>query len=330
MVTQAKNSPVRVNAPALSQLLQKHGALLTLIMLSVLASFRYNSFLTPTNITNLSRQNSMLGYVVIGMTFVIMTGGIDLSVGSLLALSGIAAAILSPNGFFIALTVPILITTILGAVNGIIITKGRINPFIVTLAMMIGVRGFIYAYTSEKTVTVAPEILNSFAFLGRGVVLGVPVPFWTLLILLLLAGAMLNYTTFGRQILAVGGNEEASRLMGVNINRTRTLVYVISGFLSGLAGIVLASRLGGVAQPVAGMMWELDAVAAVVIGGTLLTGGKGSIFGSFVGVMLLGVILNIINMEGTIDSWWQPVIRGLFVVVIVVLQAHLHNKEKPN
>lgn len=308
--------------------LKKHGAFTALILIVILATFRYDAFLSQNNIINLFRQNSMLGYVAIGMTFVILTRGIDLSVGSLLAIGGITAAYLSPYGIALAIIVPLLLTTLLGMVNGLIIAKGRIEPFIVTLAMMIGIRGLVYVVTDERSVTVHESVKGTFEFLGRGVLLGIPVPVWIFIILLTVTSFILKYSPFGRHVYAIGGNEEASKLMGVNVIRVKLTVYSISGLLSGFAGIVLASRLGGVAQPVAGNMWELDAIAAVVIGGTLLTGGRGHMFGTFIGVMLLGVILNVINMEGTINSWWQPVIRGVFLTVIVVLQARLLNKSK--
>ncbi|WP_408008326.1 ABC transporter permease [Pseudalkalibacillus sp. A8] len=303
--------------------LQKHGALSALILIVIGASIRYESFLTSQNILNLLRQNSMLGIVAIGMTFVILTKGIDLSVGSLLALGGITAAYASQFGIFWALVIPILATTILGSVNGVIISKLKMEPFIVTLAMMIGVRGLVYAITDQRSVTVDPGIAEFFKFFGRGSLLWIPVPIWIFVLLIVAATFLLKYTKFGRHVYAVGGNEEASKLMGLNADRIKILVYAISGALAGLAGIILASRLGGVAQPVSGNMWELDAIAAVVIGGTLLTGGRGSVIGTFIGVMLLGVVLNIINMEGTINSWWQPVIRGVFLIVIVLLQAKL-------
>ncbi|MEB3102460.1 ABC transporter permease [Ferviditalea candida] len=319
------NQAISKNATnGLSSFFQKHGSLVALILIVIAASLRYDTFFTQTNIINMLRQNSMLGYIAIGMTFVILTRGIDLSVGSLLAISALTAAVMSPFGLFWALAVPIIVSTALGSVNGLLIAKAKIEPFIVTLAMMIGVRGFVYAYTHERTMSVDPSIADAFKVFGRGVVLGIPVPIWIFAVLLLLAGVVLKYTSFGRHVFAVGGNEEASKLMGLRTDRIKILVYAISGGLSGLAGIVLASRLGGVAQPVAGEMWELDAIAAVAIGGTLLTGGRGSIFGTFVGIMLMGVILNIINMEGSINSWWQPIIRGLFLIVIVIVQAKLN------
>jgi ribose/xylose/arabinose/galactoside ABC-type transport system permease subunit len=307
--------------------LQKQGALITLLVLIAFASITYDNFLTSVNIINILKQNSMIGLVAIGMTFVILLKGIDLSVGSLLALGGVMAATLSSYGIFIAILVPILITTILGCVNGWIIAKLKMEPFIVTLAMMIGVRGFIYVFTEEKTVSIQAEYKQFFIDLGNGAFIGIPNPVWMLVITLALASFILHQTKFGRNVYAIGGNEDATRLMGIRVDRMKIMVYALNGALAGFSGILLTGRLGGAAQPVAGNMWELDAIAAVVIGGTLLTGGRGGVFGTFVGVMLLGVVLNIINLQGTLDSWWQPVIRGTFLLAIVIIQTQLMNQK---
>jgi ribose transport system permease protein len=308
--------------------LQKQGALVALILLVIFASIRYDAFLTSVNILNILKQNSMIGMVAIGMTFVILMRGIDLSVGSLLALGGILAAMLSPYGLAAALIVPVAVTALLGGVNGLIIAKMKIEPFIVTLAMMIGVRGVVYAVTKEKTRTIDDSLTDFFVTMGNGTFIGIPVPVWIFLIILAAAAFVLRFTRFGRNVYAIGGNEDATHLMGIRVDRMKIAVYTLSGALSGFTGIVLAGRLGGAAQPVAGDMWELDAIAAVVIGGTLLVGGRGNVVGTFIGVMLLGIILNIINLQGTLDSWWQPVIRGTFLLLIVIVQAQLIKRKQ--
>lgn len=308
--------------------LQKQGALVALILLVIFASVRYDAFLTSVNILNILKQNSMIGIVAIGMTFVILMRGIDLSVGSLLALGGILAAMLSPYGLAAALIVPVAVAALLGCVNGLIIARMKIEPFIVTLAMMIGVRGVVYAVTKEKTRTVDDSLTDFFVTLGNGTFIGIPVPVWTFLVILAAAAFVLRFTRFGRNVYAIGGNEDATHLMGIRVDRMKIAVYTLSGALSGFTGIVLAGRLGGAAQPVAGNMWELDAIAAVVIGGTLLVGGRGNVIGTFIGVMLLGIILNIINLQGTLDSWWQPVIRGTFLLLIVIVQAQLIKRKQ--
>lgn len=309
--------------------LRNQGALIGLILIMIGATIRYDNFFTLSNLTNVVLGNSMLGIVAVGMTFIILTKGIDLSVGSLLALSGIVAALLSKESLLLAVVVPILLATVLGVVNGVLIAKAKLEPFIVTLAMMIGVRGFIYAYTAETSVPIDDSIEKAYAVIGRGDLLGIPIPIIVFVLVVAAAGFVLKYTPFGRHVLAVGGNEEAARLMGLKVERVKIAVYAISGALAGLAGVLLTSRLS-VGQPVAGLTWEMDAIAAVVIGGTLLTGGKGTVFGTTVGVILLAMIYNIINMEGNINSWWQPVIRGSFLMLVVIIQARVNRSQKKN
>ena len=301
---------------------QKQGALVLLVLVCIIATARYEAFLTPENLLNVLRQNSMLGIIALGMTFVILIGGIDLSVGSLLAVAGVIAAYLAPQGLLIALLTPIAATTVLGFINGVIIAKARIQPFIVTLAMMIAARGLALAVTDERSVTI-PESAGGFFWLGQSEIFGfLPVPIFVLILVAAVGWLVLNYTQFGRHVFAVGDNDEAARLMGLNVGRVTILVYAISGLLAGLAGVILASRLK-TGSPVEGVGRELDAIAAVVIGGTLLTGGKGNIISTVYGVLLLGVIFNIFNLEGQISPWWQLVLRGGILLVVVVLQNRL-------
>ncbi|MEP6924537.1 MAG: ABC transporter permease [Pyrinomonadaceae bacterium] len=301
---------------------QKQGALVLLILVCVIATARYEAFLTPENLLNVLLQNSMWGLLALGMTFVILTGGIDLSVGSLLAVAGVTAAFLAPQGLAVAVIAAIAATTVLGLVNGVIIAKARIQPFIVTLGMMIAARGLALAVTDEKNVRI-PAAATDFSWLGQGELFGfLPIPIVVLILAYLIGWLVLNYTRFGRHVFAVGDNDEAARLMGLNINRVTILVYMISGLLAGIAGVILASRLG-TGSPVEGLGRELDAIAAVVVGGTLLTGGKGSLVSTLYGALLLGVIFNIFNLEGQISPWWQLVLRGAILLAVVVLQNRL-------
>lgn len=301
---------------------QKQGALILLVLVCVVATARYEAFLMPENLLNVLRQNSMLGIIAVGMTFVILTGGIDLSVGSLLALAGVIAAFLADKGLAVALLAAIAATAFLGFINGVIIAKARIQPFIVTLGMMIAARGLTLAITNEQNVRI-PATATDFSWLGQGEIFGfLPVPIVVLIIAYAIFWVVLNYTRFGRHVFAVGDNDEAARLMGLNINRVTILVYAISGLLAGLAGVILASRLN-TGSPVEGVGRELDAIAAVVVGGTLLTGGKGSLISTLYGVLLLGVIFNIFNLEGQISPWWQLVLRGGILLAVVVLQNRL-------
>ena len=301
--------------------LQQQGALVMLVLVCIVGFARYEAFLTPENLLNILRQNSMLGLVALGMTFVILTGGIDLSVGALLAVAGVIAANLAEQGLIIALVAAVAAATVLGLINGLVIAKARIQPFIVTLAMMIAARGLALAATGEQSVRITGAN-ESFTWMGRGSIGFLPVPIVILIIAFAIGWLVLNHTRFGRNVFAVGDNDEAARLMGLNINRVTIAVYAISGALAGLAGVILASRLG-TGQPVAGVGMELDAIAAVVIGGTLLTGGQGNVLSTLVGVLLLGVILNLFNLEGTISPWWLLVLRGVILLFVVVVQNRL-------
>jgi galactofuranose transport system permease protein len=311
-----------------ASLIQRHGALAALLLVCAFAAARYPQFLTENNLLNVLRQNSMLGLIALGMTFVILTGGIDLSVGSILAVAGVIAAKLAGQGLVVALLAGVGFATLLGLVNGVTIAKARIQPFIVTLAMMIAARGLALVYTGEESVRVG-SLSRGFTELGRGRldlgVFAIPYPVLIMLAAFALGWLVLNHTRFGRHVYSLGDNEEAARLMGLNVGRVTMGVYALSGALAGLAGVVLASRLGA-GQPVAGLGWELDAIAAVVVGGTLLTGGQGSVVSTLIGVLLLGVIFNIFNLEGSISPWWQQVLRGLILLAVVIVQNRLSKR----
>jgi ribose transport system permease protein len=317
----------RVWRARLTSLLQRQGALIALALLFIFAAFRYENFLgwPPENLINVLRQNSMVGLIALGMTFVILTGGIDLSVGSVLAVAGVIAASLAGRGLGVALLAGVAAAAALGLVNGVVIAKARIQPFIVTLAMMIAARGLALAYTGEQSVRAGSDA-GWFTELGRGKLeLGafdLPYPVIILFAAYALGWLVLSRTRFGRHVFAVGDNEEAARLMGLNVGRVTIGVYALSGALAGLAGVMLASRLGA-GQPVAALGWELDAIAAVVVGGTLLTGGQGGVGATLVGVVLLGLIFNIFNLEGQISPWWQLVFRGIILLVVVIVQNRL-------
>ena len=305
-------------------LLRHQGALVALVVACLFGVSRYATFLTPENLLNVLRQNSMLGLVALGMTFVILTGGIDLSVGAVLAVAGVVAASLAERGTLVAVVGGIATAALLGLVNGLLIARARIQPFVVTLAMLIAARGAALAFTGEESVRVAPGA-EGLVWLGRGTVGPLPVPVILLFAAYLAGWVVLRYTAFGRHVYGVGDSEDAARLLGLRVDRVLVATYVLSGALAGLAGVVLAARLGA-GQPVAGTGWELDAIAAVVVGGTLLTGGQGGAGLTLVGVLLLGVILNLLNLEGTISPWWQWVIRGAFLLAVVVVQGRMQRR----
>ncbi|BAZ14379.1 inner-membrane translocator [Calothrix sp. NIES-4071] len=313
-----------VNSRRLTKSLKKQGVLLMLLGLAVFASFRYETFLTPLNLMNIMRQNSMLALVALGMTIVILSGGIDLSVGALVALGGVVAAMLASEGSFIAIVGGILCTTLFGAVNGLLVSRARLQPFVVTLFTASAARGLALSITSERSIAISKEA-SGLVWLGRGFIGAVPVPVLIVALLYSAAWFMLHRTRLGLHIFAVGDNEEASRLMGVNPDRVKLVVYTTSGLLSGLAGVVLAGRLGA-GQPVAAFGWETDAIAATVMGGTFLSGGQGSVFPTLVGVLLLGMMYNLLNLEGTITPWWQLVLRGGFLLLVAIFQQRIAQK----
>jgi len=303
---------------------RRHGALIALAVVVVLATARYQAFLTPENVFNILRQNSMLGIVALGSTFVIVHGGIDLSVGALVAVAGVVAAATSRWGTAPAVVAAVTSTAALGLVNGLVTVRAHVQPFVTTLAMLFAARGAVLASTREIAVRV-DRAATGLRWLGRGMLGPVPVPVVVLVLVYAAGWFVLARTRFGRHVYAVGDNAEAARLMGLDIDRVSLAVYALSGALSGLAGTMLAARLGA-AQPVAGKNWELDAIASVVVGGSLLTGGQGNAISTLSGAVLLGVVMNMINLEGTINPFWQSVVRGVFLLVVIVAQTRVRRE----
>jgi ribose transport system permease protein len=303
----------------------RFGVLLALVALVVFGWMRYENFLGSFNVLSVLRYNSMFALVALGMCFVIITGGIDLSVGSTAALGSVVAALLSPYGVLPGLLGGLGAGLAVGACNAFIITRLNILPFITTLATMLAASGCALLLAGNQSVSVSYE--SGFTELGQGDVLGFPIPAWIALIAYLLGSLVLNLTSFGRTVLAIGGNEDATRLMGLPAERVKALVYLASGGLAGLAGVILAAQFGA-GQPIEGVGWELFAIAAVVVGGTLLTGGVGSVGSTLAGVLLLGLIFNILNFENglgwiSLSAYWQSVIRGAFLLLVVAIQARL-------
>ncbi|MFC4638836.1 ABC transporter permease [Deinococcus hohokamensis] len=308
-----------------ARLLQQYGVLIALALLVLFGALRYDGFMTPYNVFTVLGYNSMFGLIALGMTFVIMTGGIDLSVGSVAAFASVVAALLSPHGLWPALLGAVAAATLLGLINGLVIAYLKILPFITTLAMLLAARGLALMLAHNESVSA--DFDHGFTTFGQGNLGGVPFTAMLLFVAFGLGMLVLRLTRFGRHVLAIGGNEEASRLMGLPVERTLVWVYVLSGAMAGLAGVILASQFGA-GQPTEGLGWELTAIAAVVVGGTLLTGGLGSVGSTLVGVLLLGIIFNILNFEngrGTISlsAYWQSVIRGAFLLIVVILQHRL-------
>jgi galactofuranose transport system permease protein len=311
--------------PHVVRSLSRHGVLIALLALIVFGFARYDNFLGSYNILSVLRYNSMFALVALGMAYVIMTGGIDLSVGSTAALGSVAAALLSPYGAVPGLAGGVAAGLAIGAVNAVVVTRLKVLPFIATLATMLAASGCALLLAGNQSVSVSYE--SGFVELGQGDLLGFPVPAWIAVLAYAVGSVALNLTAWGRTVLAVGGNEEATRLMGLPADRATASVYLISGALAGLAGVILAAQFGA-GQPIEGVGWELFAIASVVVGGTLLTGGVGSVGATLAGVLLLGLIFNILNFENglgwiSLSAYWQSVVRGAFLLLVVIIQARL-------
>jgi len=300
--------------------IQRRGALAVLVGVVVVAALTFDLFLTAANIENILLHASFIGLISIGMTFVIITGGIDLSVGSLVALAGVLAGLLVGVAWPLALIVPILACGAIGLVQGLLIAKANLPAFIVTLAGLLGIRGLALALSGTVTIPItgSPQLV----WLGRGEVFGLDVPIIIMFVAFAIGTLVLNRTRYGEAVFAVGGSEEAARLAGVQVDRVKIIAYTVSGALSGFAGALVAAWLSA-GQPLVGQAWELYAIASVVLGGTLLTGGAGSMLGSLVGVLLFYTIQNVINHVGTLTSYTQQVVTGLFLIVVVAAQTYL-------
>jgi len=296
-------------------MIRRYGILIGLIGLITGFSVLSERFFTISNMLIVMRQTSIVAFLGVGMTFVILGAGIDLSVGSVLAFSGaVAAGVMQSRGIFFGILAGLAVGTALGAFSGLVITKLRIPAFIATLAMMAIARGGTLVYTDGRPITGLPSF---FAFLGRGYIGNIPFPIILMLAIFVLAYIILKLTRFGRYVYATGGNINAARASGIKVDNIIISNFAISGFLSGLTGIVLASRLNS-AQPTAGMGYELDAIAAVVLGGTNLFGGEGELWGTLVGAFIMGILNNGLNMLN-VSSFYQQVVKGIVILIAVTV-----------
>ena len=317
-----------MKASTLINFVSRQGVLIALAALILFGWLRYDHFLGLFNISTVLRYNSMFALVALGMCFVIMTGGIDLSVGAAAALGSVVSAMLSPYGTIAGTLGGVFAGLVVGVLNGIIIVNLRILPFIATLATMLAANGAGLLLAQDQSVSVSYD--SGFTDLGQGDFLNLPIPALIAGFAYIVGSVALNFTSAGRTVLAIGGNEDASRLMGLPVDRIKFLTYVVSGALSGLAGVILAAQFGA-GQPIEGVGWELFAIASVVVGGTLLTGGLGSVGATLAGVMLLGLIFNVLNFENgrgfiSLSAYWQSVIRGAFLLIVVILQSRLADR----
>jgi ribose transport system permease protein len=295
------------------------GLIWVLIGLCVIATIMSPSFLNAVNVTNVLRQVALFGIVSVGMTFVILTKGIDLSVGSILGVCSVTTALLLADNWPVEAVVPaaLLIGIAMGAMNGLGITLGGIPPFIMTLGMMVMGRGLALTLANGQPVALGARAAD-FMWLGRGMMLGVPVPVWIFLIVAAIAIFVLRYSAYGRQIYAVGSNPEAAHLSGINVGLVTFTVYVVSGFLASLTAIIFVSRLT-VGEPTAGTGIELEAIAITVIGGTSLFGGEGGILGTIIGAGILAVLANIMNLLG-ISPFTQQIVKGAIIIGAVLYE----------
>lgn len=320
-------------AGGLGSYAQKYGILIALVLACVVLALINENFLSARNILNVLRQTSINGVLAIGMTFVILTRGIDLSVGSVVALTGVVAASFattSTAGFIpgapypapLALAIGVAVGMLAGSVSGLIVARFRVPAFVATLGMLSAARGLTLLYSGGRPI---PTLTDTFRWIGTGDVLGVPVPIFVLLAVFAGAHFVLTQTRFGRHVYAVGGNPHAAKVSGLPVTRIRFMVYVISGGLAGLAGMILAARTGS-ALPQAGIAYELDAIAAVVIGGTSLAGGVGRVSGTLIGALLIGVMNNGLDLMG-VESYYQQVIKGFLIVAAVMLDQSKNKQD---
>ncbi|WP_410012716.1 ribose ABC transporter permease [Sodalis sp. C49] len=300
-------------------LLEQKSLIALLVLIAVVSSMSAN-FFSLNNLFNILQQTSVNAIMAVGMTLVILTAGIDLSVGSLLALTGaVAASVVGLEmNVMVAVGASLALGAAIGAITGLIVAKGRVQAFIATLVMMLLLRGITMVYTNGSPVNTGfSDTADAFGWFGIGRPLGVPTPVWIMAVVFLAAWYMLHHTRLGRYIYALGGNEAATRLSGISVDRVKVIVYALCGLLAALAGVIEVARLSS-AQPTAGTGYELDAIAAVVLGGTSLSGGKGRIMGTLVGALILGFLNNGLNLL-SVSSYYQMIVKAVVILLAVLV-----------
>lgn len=299
-------------------LINKYRVLIIFVALCLVASIVSDSFLTVNNLLNVARQVSITAIIAAGMTLVILIAGIDLSVGSVLAFTGaVAAGMMTANvPLLVVIPATLIVGLVFGLVSGLFVTRWGIPSFITTLAVMVIARGMTLVYTKGYPVVVSND---AFRFIGNGKLLGIPLPIIIMIAIFGLMYWVLRYTSFGRYTYAIGGNEEAARLSGIPVNTIKMAVFGISGLLSALSAIIYTSRLMS-AQPTAGTGIELDAIAAVIIGGTSLAGGKGGITGTLIGAFIMGILDNVLNLMN-VSPFYQSIAKGLVILLAVLVDS---------
>lgn len=298
--------------------------LLAFILMVIAFCCTADGFMTGGNLVNVLRQSSTEMIVAMGMTFVLLIGGIDLSVGKVAMLAGTITATLLVKGtsIVVSILVGLVAGAICGLVNGIVVAKLNIPPFITTLAMMNVAEGAALLYCGGKQISGLPD---GFKEIGRGYLLGIPVAVWIMLVVIIVWAILMNKTTYGKRMVAIGGNQDVARLSGISVNKIKISVYVISGLMAALTGIIYTARFAS-SQPTLGDGLEMNAIAAAVLGGTSLVGGRGSVLGTVIGTFFLMTMSNGLNLLG-VTSFWQMIIKGVLIVVSVILYENLKGKK---
>lgn len=337
VVAEAQPAKWRQAAGLFRTIFRKYGIFLVFIAMLIVASFLSPAFLSKTNLINVVRQMSVVGLIALGVTGVIVSAGIDLSSGSVVGLSAVVAASLAqlpdyPAAFYKGLQLPVFVAVLaacgvgalVGLLNGSLVAKTRIPPFIATLGTLTTIRGLAYLYTSGRPIS---DLTDDYNFIGQGDFFGVPVPILILVIMAIFTHVLYSQTKFGKYIYAIGGNEQAARVSGINVAKYKMLMYVYAGLLAGLAGLVVSARIGS-GQSGQGVGYELDAIAAAVIGGASLSaGGIGTVAGTVVGALIIGVLNNILDLTG-VSAYWQQIIKGCIIVGAVIIDQLKHHGSK--
>lgn len=319
----------RRERPSWAGRLQQLGPIVGLVLLCIAGTVLNSSFADVDNIMNVLTRTAFIGIISVGMCFVIISGGIDLSVGSMAALiagsmilvmNALTAAIASHTlVIFIGMCFALGLGGLLGLAHGLLITRGRIEPFIVTLGTLGIFRAYLTYLSDGGAITLNTQISDAYSPVYYGSLLGMPIPVWVFIVIAIIGGVVLNRTAFGRYVQAIGSNEQVARYAAVNVDRTKTLTYVLLGACVGIATILYVPRLGS-ASPTTGLLWELEAIAAVIVGGTALKGGSGSMTGTVVGAILLSVIGNILNLTSIISVYLNAAVQGFVIIIVAFLQ----------
>jgi inositol transport system permease protein len=337
IATEAAPAKWRQVAIQFRAIFNKYGIFLVFIAMLIVASILSPAFLSKTNLINVVRQMSVVGLIALGVTGVIVSAGIDLSSGSVVGLSAVVAASLSqlpdyPAAFYKGLQVPLFVAilaacgagALVGLINGSLVARTRIPPFIATLGTLTAIRGAALLYTGGRPIS---DLTDGYNFIGQGDLLGIPVPILILVFMAVVTHVLYSQTKFGKYVYAIGGNEQAARVSGINVGKYKMLMYVYAGFLAGLAGLVVSARIGS-GQPGLGQGYELDAIAAAVIGGASLSaGGIGTVAGTIVGALIIGVLNNILDLTN-VSAYWQQIIKGGIIVGAVILDQLKHHGSK--